>query len=53
VINRWKNYILNGIDSSEYFYSAIETIKTVPATRLQELANVYLQPEHFYELVVV
>jgi predicted Zn-dependent peptidase len=53
VINRWKNYILNGIDSSEYFYSAIESIKTVPATHLQELANVYLQPESFYELVVV
>jgi predicted Zn-dependent peptidase len=53
VINRWKNYILNGIDSSEYFYSAIETIKTVPAIQLQELANKYLQPESFYELVVV
>ncbi len=52
VIGRWKNYILSGVDE-RYFYSAIENIKTISPLRLQELANQYLQPEMFYELVVV
>ena len=52
IINRWKNIILNGVDES-FFYKQIETIKTVPAEELQELANKYLQPDRFYELVVV
>jgi predicted Zn-dependent peptidase len=52
IINRWKNIILNGLDE-QYFYSQINTIKNVSAKELQELANKYLQPEKFYELVVV
>ncbi|MEO7309747.1 MAG: pitrilysin family protein [Chitinophagaceae bacterium] len=52
VIGRWRNYILNGTDES-YFYSAINNIKTVTTEELQELANKYLLPEYFYELVVV
>jgi predicted Zn-dependent peptidase len=52
IINRWKNIILNGFDES-YFYKSIDTIKTVSAKELQELANKYLVPEKFYELVVV
>jgi zinc protease len=52
IINRWKNIILNGLDES-YFYRSIDTIKTVSAKELQDLANKYLQPENFYELVVV
>lgn len=52
LINRWKNIVLNGLDES-FFHRQIETIKTVPASELQELANKYLQPENFYELVVV
>lgn len=52
IINRWKNIILNGLEES-YFYQSIDTIKTVSAKELQELANKYLQPENFYELVVV
>jgi len=52
IIGRWKNYILNGTDDS-YFYSAINNIKTVTAAELQALANKYLQPEYFYEMVVV
>lgn len=52
IISRWKNLVLNGLDES-FFYKQIETIKTVPAEELQELANKYLQPEKFYELVVV
>lgn len=52
IINRWKNIILNGLPE-DYFYKQIETIKTVPAAELQLLANKYLQPQNFYELVVV
>jgi predicted Zn-dependent peptidase len=52
IINRWKNIILNGLDES-YFYNQINTIKGANAKELQELANKYLQPENFYELVVV
>jgi predicted Zn-dependent peptidase len=52
IINRWKNIILNELDES-FFYNQIETIKTVSAEELQGLANKYLQPDKFYELVVV
>jgi predicted Zn-dependent peptidase len=52
IINRWKNIILNNLDES-YFYKQIDTIRTVSAKELQELANKYLVPEKFYELVVV
>ena len=52
IIGRWKNYILNGLDES-YFYGSIETVKTITAEELQALAQKYLQPEDFYELLVV
>ena len=52
IMNRWKNIILNNLDES-YFYKQIDTIRTVSAKELQELANKYLVPEKFYELVVV
>ncbi len=52
IINRWKNYILNGLDES-YFYNSLNTIKTIKAEEIQALANKYLVPENFYELVVV
>ena len=52
IINRWKNIILNGLDEN-YFYKQIDAIKTVSAEDIQELANKYLLPEKFYELVVV
>jgi predicted Zn-dependent peptidase len=52
IINRWKNIILNGLDEN-FFNRQLETIRTVSAEELQELANKYLQPESFYELVVV
>ncbi|MBA3675635.1 MAG: insulinase family protein [Chitinophagaceae bacterium] len=52
IINRWKNIILNGLDES-YFYNQINTIKSIKADDLQELANKYLKPDNFYELVVV
>ena len=52
IINRWKNYILNGLDES-YFYNSINTIKTIKADEIQALAKEYLEPADFYELVVV
>ena len=52
IIARWKNIILNDL-TEQYFYDSINTIKTVSAEDLQELAQKYLQPEAFYELVVV
>lgn len=52
IIARWKNIILNGLDE-KYFYDSIQTIKTISAEELMELAHKYLQPEAFYELVVV
>ena len=53
IIGRWKNYLLHGITDDTVFNKAIHTIKTVSAKELQELANTYLQPDAFYELVVV
>jgi predicted Zn-dependent peptidase len=52
IINRWKNIVLNGL-GDDYFYQQIDTIRKVSATELQELANKYLVPENFYELVVI
>jgi predicted Zn-dependent peptidase len=52
IISRWKNIILNDLPH-DYFYKQVETIKTVSSEELQGLANIYLLPENFYELVVV
>jgi predicted Zn-dependent peptidase len=52
IIARWKNYILNNL-SGDYFYNALETIRTVPAEELQQLAIKYFNPQDFYELTVV
>ena len=52
IINRWKNIILHGLPK-DYFDTQIQTIKDVSAEELHSLANKYLQPESFYELVVV
>jgi zinc protease len=52
IIARWKNIILNDLDE-KYFYESINTIKTITAEELKQLAEKYLQPEEFYELVVV
>ncbi|HAN66214.1 MAG TPA: insulinase family protein [Chitinophagaceae bacterium] len=51
IMAKWKNIILNQLDE-QYFYQSIETIKQVSPEELRELANRYLQPENFYELVV-
>ena len=52
IIARWKNIILNDLNE-KYFYDSINTIKTVTAEELQQLAQKYLNPGEFYELVVV
>ncbi len=52
IINRWKNIILNGLDEN-FFNTQLQTIRTVSADELQQLANHYLQEDKFYELVVV
>jgi predicted Zn-dependent peptidase len=52
IIARWKNIILNGLDES-YFYKSIETIRSITAEELRELARKYFSPEEFYELVVI
>ncbi|MCG2612883.1 insulinase family protein [Terrimonas sp. NA20] len=52
IMARWKNIILNNLDE-QYFYNSINAIKTVTAEELQALAQKYLNPEEFYELVVV
>lgn len=52
VLARWKNLVLNGLGEA-YFYRAIETIRTIRPKEIQELAEKYLVPEDFYELVVI
>lgn len=52
IIARWKNIILNNLDGN-YFYDSINTIKKITAKELQLLAQQYLNPEEFYELVVI
>ncbi len=52
IMGRWKNLILNNL-TDDYFYRSIETIKTISAEELRELAKKYLNPEQFYELVVI
>lgn len=51
IMAKWKNIILNNMDES-YFYDSVNEIKAVNADQLMELANKYLRPENFWELVV-
>ncbi|MFY9463611.1 MAG: pitrilysin family protein [Sediminibacterium sp.] len=52
LISRWKNYVLNDVDEN-YFYNSVDQIKTTGAEELHELAKKYLNPDSFYELVVI
>jgi len=52
IMGRWKNLILNGL-TDKYFYDSVQTIKTISAEELRELAKKYLNPEDFYELIVI
>ncbi|RYD83479.1 MAG: insulinase family protein [Sphingobacteriales bacterium] len=51
IMAKWKNIILNNLDEG-YFYDSVKAIRETTAEELQALANEYLQPEKFYELVV-
>jgi predicted Zn-dependent peptidase len=52
IMARWKNYILNNLDAN-YFYNSLDIVRTISSEELQELAQKYLQPEDFYELLVI
>jgi zinc protease len=52
ILARWKNLLLNGL-TDDYFYRSIQIIKETTAEELQALAEKYLQPDDFYEMVVV
>lgn len=52
IMGRWKNLILNNLDE-KYFYDSINIIKTISAEELRDLAKKYLNPEDFYELIVI
>ncbi len=51
IMAKWKNIIINNLDEN-YFYNSIDTIKNITSERITELANKYLRPDEFYELVV-
>ena len=52
IIGRWKNLVLNGLDD-QFFYHSVDTIKNIGSEEVQSLAKKYLNPDEFYELVVV
>jgi predicted Zn-dependent peptidase len=52
VIRRWRRLILSGLDE-QYFYHSVQTIKTVEAEDLLQLARTYFREDDFYNLVVV
>ena len=52
VASRWKSLLLNGLDE-RYFYDSIRIVKTITPEELQALAQQYLDPAAFFELVVV
>lgn len=52
IIGRWKSIILNDL-GHDYFNKSVEAIKSITTAEIQQLANKYLLPEKFYELVVV
>ncbi len=52
VMSRWKNILLNGLDE-RYFYNSVNTIKTITPEEIREMAVRYLNPDDFYDLVVI
>ncbi len=51
IIQRWKNLILNNFDI-ERFNNNLNIYKNANAKELMELANKYLEPNNFYNLIV-
>ncbi len=52
IMRRWKSLILNGFDVN-YFYNNVQLYKTITPDTLQLLAQKYLVPSEFYEVVVI
>lgn len=52
ILQRWRTLILNGMNI-EHFNRNINIYKTITAKELQALAQKYLTPEDYYEVVVV
>jgi predicted Zn-dependent peptidase len=52
IMSRWKTYLLNELPD-HYFDESVASIRAMTPQRLQELANRYLDPAAFFELVVV
>ncbi len=52
IIGRWKNLILHGMNASHFNYY-VDVIKSIQPHELKQLAEQYLIPEDFYELIVV
>lgn len=52
IIARWKNIVLHQLEH-DYFQRSVDTIRNITADELQELAQRYLDPESFYDLIVV
>ena len=49
--DKFKNLYFGGLDY-DYYDRYVETIKTVTAVHLQQLANQYLKFEDFYKIIV-
>ena len=49
-MDRYRTLTLNGYDLS-YYENYLETLKTISADQLQELAGKYLHPDSFYRVV--
>jgi zinc protease len=52
VASRWKSILLNGLDEN-YFREGVRIVKTITPEELQQLAIKYLDPDAFFELVVI
>jgi predicted Zn-dependent peptidase len=52
ILQRWRTLILNGMTIA-HFNRNINIYKTITAKELQALAQKYLTPEDYYEVVVV
>ncbi len=52
IISRWKTSVLNNLPD-DHFDQTIRSIKEITSTDIQEMANKYLVPEDFYELIVI
>jgi len=49
--DKFKNLYFAGLDY-DYYDRYVETVKTISAERLKELANVYLDFDAFYKVIV-